>query len=133
MCKNNTEIIHIRFVSDVTPPDFADLFTCLLSPSFFSTSESDRSSPETRSNLEIMVNRWKSYLACGVFALSVPEETPLGANNVMADFWTEPWPYWDIKERSSELFESLREGGLVIFKVRNDMVCFTLLINKSPN
>jgi hypothetical protein len=64
-----------------------------------------------------MVTRWKLYLASGVFALSVPEMTQLGAKNAMADFWTEPWPYWDMKERAGELFQWLRGSQLVVFKV----------------
>ena len=64
-----------------------------------------------------MVSRWKSYLTSGIFALSVPESTQLGTNNVMADFWTEPWPYWDMKERAGKLFDWLTGSQLVIFKV----------------
>jgi len=63
-----------------------------------------------------MVTRWKSYLASGVFELSVPEKTQLGAKNTIADFWTEPWPYWDMKERAGELFQWLRDSQLVVFK-----------------
>lgn len=57
-------------------------------------------------------------MASGIFELSVPEETPLGAKNPVADFWTEPWPYWDMKERAGPLFDILSGSGLVIFKVR---------------
>lgn len=103
------------FVSDVTPPDFADLFDCLLSPSFFP--DSAAADTGERDNLQRMVTRWKSYLGSGVFELSVPQNTQLGATNVMADFWTEPWPYWDMKIRSGKLFEHLSGSGLVIFKV----------------
>jgi hypothetical protein len=102
------------FVSDVTPPDFAALFSSLLSPSFFSFADSTPSS--SQEHLKSMVTRWKSYLASGTFSLSVPEGTQLGATNAMADFWTEPWPYWDMKERAVNLHASLRTSGLVIFK-----------------
>ena len=104
------------FVSDVTPADFADLFASILSPSFPNASPV-LAIPENRFHLEAMVNRWKSYLASGVFALSVPEDTQLGAKHVMAGFWTEPWPYWDMKDRASELFRWLTDSQLVIFKV----------------
>lgn len=106
------------FVSDVTPPDFADLFDSLLSPFFFSTAQSLQPSFDSQFHLKTMVTRWKSHLASGSFELSVPEETQLGATNVIADFWTEPWPYWNMKERAGELYETLRSSGLVIFKVR---------------
>jgi hypothetical protein len=104
------------FVSDVTPPDFADLFDSLLSPFFFSTAQSLQPSFDSQFHLKTMVTRWKSHLASGTFELSVPEETQLGATNVIADFWTEPWPYWNMKERAGELYETLRSSGLVIFK-----------------
>jgi len=105
------------FVSDVTPPDFADLFTSLLSPWFFSDVEGNPSASESGAHLYTMVTRWKLYLTSGVFSLSVPEKTQLGAKDVMADFWTEPWPYWDMKERAGQLFEWLAGSQLVIFKV----------------
>ncbi|KIM77429.1 hypothetical protein PILCRDRAFT_825394 [Piloderma croceum F 1598] len=104
------------FVSDVTPSDFTDLFDSLLSPTFFPNTESDLFAPESQGHLATMVNRWKLYLASGTFALSVPENTQLGAKNVMADFWTEPWPYWDMKGRAGELFRWLSSSQLVIFK-----------------
>jgi damage-control phosphatase, subfamily III len=108
------------FVSDVTPSDFADLFDSLLSPTFFLNTESVLFSPENQDHLTTMVNRWKLYLASGTFALSVPEDTQLGAKNVMADFWTEPWPYWDMKGRAGELFRWLSSSQLVIFKVSTE-------------
>lgn len=83
-----------------------------------------------------MVLRWQSYLENGIFALSVPLDTPLGGDvtvgtngqkNVVvnlekngvneASFWTGPWPYWDMKELAPELWTTLSESGLVIFKV----------------
>lgn len=71
-----------------------------------------------------MVTRWKSYLASGAFSLSVPEDTQLGATDEMANFWTEPWPYWDMKERAGKLYESLRASELVIFKVGRISIFF---------
>lgn len=105
------------FVSDVTPLDFEDLLQCLLSPFFFPTIDPDPVSVDGKAYLRTMVTRWKSYITSGVFELSVPADTQLGSKNVMADFWTEPWPYWNMKERSGELFASLMQSSLVVFKV----------------
>ena len=34
-----------------------------------------------------------------------------------ANFWTGPWPYWDMKTRAPEVWSDLRESSLVILKV----------------
>ena len=102
------------FVSDVTPADFRDLFTSLRSESFFLH---DAPSSEARSQLSSLLTRWEQYVRDGVFALSVPLETKLGEKNEMYDFWTAPNPYWDMSVKAPELFESLKQSGLVIFKV----------------
>ncbi|KAH7921136.1 DUF89-domain-containing protein [Leucogyrophana mollusca] len=101
------------FVSDVTPTDFEATISSLLSSSFFPP-ESSMSSPASVAHLEQMVNRWKSYLKDGTFTLS----TNLGGADTkrMAEFWTSPWPYWNMKERESELWKWLSGSGLVIFK-----------------
>lgn len=67
-----------------------------------------------------MVTRWKSYIDKGVFDLSVPADTPLGGSTVgeLAEFWTGPWPYWDLQLHAPKLFDRLKESNLVIFKVR---------------
>ncbi|KAH8115112.1 DUF89 domain-containing protein [Phellopilus nigrolimitatus] len=101
------------FVSDVTPPDFGSLFTSLLSPTFFlSAAPSDAD----RANLTAMVHRWQAYVASGAFALSVPASTQLGEPNALYNFWTTPYPYWELEAKAPQLYESLRESGLVIFK-----------------
>lgn len=74
------------FVSDVTPPDFKSAISSLLSPTFFPESEPAAvSTPqdmlESRAHLNDMVTRWAGYLESGVFALSVPLDSPLGASN----------------------------------------------------
>ncbi|KAA1475715.1 DUF89 domain-containing protein [Dentipellis sp. KUC8613] len=102
------------FVSDVTPPDFSSTPSSLLSPTFFPSPSSTPSPSQT--HLHAMVTRWQRYLSDGTFALSVPLDTPLGAKNDLLDFWTSPWPYWDIHARAPKLSDSLRESGLVIFK-----------------
>ena len=82
------------FVSDVTPPDFASTIPNLLSDNFFpppkgaeNVSENSElaaqppSRPEEHGYLRAMVTRWQKYLDTGVFKLSVPLDTPLGAGN----------------------------------------------------
>lgn len=68
-----------------------------------------------------MALRWKKHLDGGVFELSVPLQTPLGggseASAKTAEFWTTPWPYWDMKLRVKSLWDSLAESQLVVFKV----------------
>ena len=77
----------------------------------------DRKQREARSQLSSLLTRWEQYVRDGVFALSVPLETKLGEKNEMYDFWTAPNPYWDMSVKAPELFESLKQSGLVIFKV----------------
>ncbi|KAH9856418.1 DUF89 domain-containing protein [Lenzites betulinus] len=110
------------FVSDVTPPDFKSTTKSLLSPTFFpqeSTPEgapATDSSEESRSHLYEMVKRWESYIDSGVFALSVPIDNPLGSSDKKANFWTTPYPYWNMQALAPELHASLQESSLVIFK-----------------
>ncbi|KAI0946049.1 hypothetical protein AcV7_010130 [Taiwanofungus camphoratus] len=88
------------FVSDVTPPDFKSAISSLLSPTFFPDAQPDTQTsslshdpstvpppsdlPDARKHLRAMVERWSSYFDSGVFSLSVPLETPLGASDVKA-------------------------------------------------
>ncbi|CCM00959.1 uncharacterized protein FIBRA_03007 [Fibroporia radiculosa] len=108
------------FVSDVTPPDFLAAISSLLSPAFFPDDPVDAApapgTSDSRAHLRAMVSRWEKYIETGVFELSVPRDTPLGADNVKANFWTTPWPYWNMREQGPEVFAGLRESGLVIFK-----------------
>lgn len=67
-----------------------------------------------------MVSRWKKYVDEGVFSLSVPLDTPLGESTKIAEkaaFWTTARPYWDMKTEGPEVYEDLKESGLVVFKV----------------
>jgi len=109
-------------VSDVTPPDFTETFKLLLdAENFFTEIPPD---DEGFAHLRLMVTRWKRYLDEGVFALSVPADTKLGGGNNLqqggpveaAAFWTSGKPYWNLKEDSPALFESLKTSSLVIFK-----------------
>ncbi|OSX56693.1 hypothetical protein POSPLADRAFT_1076550 [Postia placenta MAD-698-R-SB12] len=119
------------FVSDVTPPDFKSAISSLLSPAFFppeseaQTTAHEQSEgaiptpserPESRTHLREMVTRWAGYLENGVFALSVPIDTPLGASDIKANFWTLPYPYWNMAELGPEVYNGLKNSGLVIFK-----------------
>ncbi|KDQ54505.1 hypothetical protein JAAARDRAFT_196426 [Jaapia argillacea MUCL 33604] len=106
------------FVSDVMPPDFSSTITSLLDPSFFPPPPSGASTKpeEFKQNLESMVMRWQKYISDGTFELSVPSDTKIGEGNAKADFWTSPYPYWNMKERAPELWEGLIGSGLVIFK-----------------
>ncbi|KII83842.1 hypothetical protein PLICRDRAFT_58283 [Plicaturopsis crispa FD-325 SS-3] len=128
------------FVSDVTPPDFRAIFEELSDPAFFpadDVTDGIEGKPDSNAHLQEMVARWKRHLADGTFALSVPLDTPLGGTRSQstaggeatpaysradatpeeqAQFWTSPWPYWDMETRAPALWASLRESSLVVFK-----------------
>ncbi|TFK47253.1 DUF89 domain-containing protein [Heliocybe sulcata] len=111
------------FVSDVTPPDFAATVPALLDPSFFpdpspalASSSSAPALPRLKENLKKMVTRWQSYMDSGVFALSVSPDRKLGEGDEKADFWTGPWPYWEMKAKGQDVWELLKGSALVIFK-----------------
>jgi hypothetical protein len=104
------------FVSDVTPPDFKQTFESLLDPNFFDSMANDTN--ESRKRLVLMVTRWKYYLDRGIFVLSISQDLHLGEDtHGKADFWTSPYPYWDMKTHAPELFKYLSTSDLVIFKV----------------
>ncbi|KAH0833998.1 hypothetical protein J3R83DRAFT_11234 [Lanmaoa asiatica] len=105
------------FVSDVTPTDFESTIACLLSTTFFP--EPLFSSTKSAVHLEQMVTRWRSYLEQGIFILSTDLKEVNGQKvdgQALAKFWTEPWPYWNMKERASQLWNWLHDSDLVIFK-----------------
>jgi hypothetical protein len=103
-------------VSDVTPPDFKETFSLLLDAAFFGDAAPQGAEAE---HLSQMVTRWKRYLAEGVFALSVPVDTPLGGSSASrhAEFWTTSKPYWNMATEAPETFATLQKSDLVIFKV----------------
>ncbi|KAG6889866.1 hypothetical protein C0992_003762 [Termitomyces sp. T32_za158] len=103
------------FVSDVTPPDFRKAFTSLLDPSFFPALVGDSSAPPSEYLIH-MVARWKKYMEQGLINLSVPSDSSLGDRSPAAEFWTMPWPYWNMKHHAPELFHTLEKSDLVIFK-----------------
>ncbi|KAJ7777584.1 DUF89 domain-containing protein, partial [Mycena maculata] len=103
------------FVSDVTPGDFSETISCLLDPTFLP--------PPAGMNydhLQNMIRRWKRYVDEGIFALSVSAATPLGGgpdeNAELAEFWTSPAPYWDMRMHAPKLWSFLTQSNLVIFK-----------------
>lgn len=105
-------------MSDVTPTDFKETITSLLDPGFFPSTDSGHGL--SFEHLQQMVLRWKNYVDQGIFRLSVPTETPLGGGDkdaALADFWTTPWPYWDIESLAPDIFRDLKSSNLVIFKV----------------
>lgn len=113
------------FVSDVTPPDFTQTITSLLDVAFFprATDADEKPINSNQEHLTDMVNRWKRYVDSGVFSLSVPLDTPLGGSrgkpdSTISEFWTSPWPYWNMEELAPELFRALKGSDLVIFKVK---------------
>ncbi|KAG6906847.1 hypothetical protein DXG01_011726 [Tephrocybe rancida] len=102
------------FVSDVTPSDFKQAISSLVDPSFFPATEG-AAAPRSE-DLIHMVTRWKGYVEEGIFNLSVPNETPLGGDAPAAEFWTSPWPYWNMELHAPNVFETLKKSDLVIFK-----------------
>jgi damage-control phosphatase, subfamily III len=120
------------FVSDVTPKDFAETLDVLfhkMDKDFFTgvKIEEDKQNTKKLAHLDGIVNRWKQHITSGVFALSVPHDTPLGGHRGQgtpspsvrgAEFWTSPWPYWDMQTLAPELWNDLSaNSGLVILKV----------------
>ena len=43
-----------------------------------------------------------------------------------ANFWTSPYPYWNMEKLAPELFADLSQSSLVIFKVRVPNLRFLL-------
>ncbi|KAG8215249.1 hypothetical protein J3R82DRAFT_8802 [Butyriboletus roseoflavus] len=115
------------FVSDVTPTDFESIITFLLSSTFFP--EPLFPSTKSAAHLKQMVTRWRSYVEQGTFVLSTNLKEVNGQKvdgQALAMFWTEPWPYWNMKERASQLWNWLHDSDLVIFK--GDLRCVVMVI-----
>lgn len=111
------------FVSDVTPADFEGTITSLLSTTFFPGPPFP--DIKSRDHLGQMVARWRSYLEQGIFTLctdlAAVDDQKVDAQ-ALTKFWTEPYPYWDMKQRAGQLWEWLHTSDLVIFKVRTSPV-----------
>jgi len=103
------------FVSDVTPGDFTDTIRSLLDPEFLPPPAG-----MDFEHLRTMIKRWEKYVDEGIFALSVPAATPLGGGSdgaaQLAEFWTSPAPYWDMRIHAPSLWKGLKASDLVIFK-----------------
>ncbi|KAG2143434.1 uncharacterized protein EDB93DRAFT_1156180 [Suillus bovinus] len=93
------------FVSDVTPTDFANTISSLLSTTFFPPNSA--TTPDSVAHLQQMVTRWKNYIDEGIFTLA----TDISNGQKMTEFWNGPWPYWNMNELAPD------GSGLVIFKV----------------
>ncbi|KAG1774711.1 hypothetical protein EV702DRAFT_1122165 [Suillus placidus] len=98
------------FVSDVTPADFTNTISSLLSSAFFPPNST--TSPDSVAHLQQMVTRWKNYIDKGIFTLA----TDISNGQKMTEFWNGPWPYWNMNELAPELGQWLNGSGLVIFK-----------------
>ncbi|KAF9238349.1 hypothetical protein BU15DRAFT_88407 [Melanogaster broomeanus] len=105
-------LVFADFLVTYTPYFSKVVFHPKLFPWF--VSDDPPASHESAAHLEQMVKRWQSYLEQGTFVL-------------MAKFWTGPWPYWNMKERASQLWEWLHVSDLVIFKVSPLVGSFPLL------
>jgi damage-control phosphatase, subfamily III len=108
------------FVSDVTPADFKETIAFLQDSTIFHTYHP---SPSEEAHLSALASRLQGHLESGAFSLSVDPKTPLGHFDERANFWTEPWPGWDMKTRASTLWETLSKSQLVIFKVCRKAGC----------
>ncbi|KAG1851868.1 hypothetical protein DFJ58DRAFT_792086 [Suillus subalutaceus] len=93
------------FVSDVTPTDFANTISSLLSATFFPPNST--TSPDSVAYLQQMVTRWKNYMDKGIFTLA----TDITNGQKMTEFWNGPWPYWNMNELAPELGQWLSGSG----------------------
>lgn len=66
--------------------------------------------------LTTLAQRWKDHVAAGRFRLSIPVDTPLGANVPAANFWCTQHAYQDLPAVDPALLKELQKAGLVVFK-----------------
>ena len=108
-----TVVLHPKsfpwFVSDVTPPDFMGLLNSLRDPQHFFGSASEgqpakQLTEEETSNLNFLFENWGTFHAEGKLIIRP---------NL---FWTEGGSFWRLPATAPELYESLKESELVIFK-----------------
>ncbi|CAG8482283.1 9345_t:CDS:2 [Scutellospora calospora] len=87
------------FVSDTTLNDFNWLLKILKSNNFFS-----KISEIEKLSLEKLVDRWQSYITNSKWIIT-------------SDFfWTSPYSFWHLEEKSPELYSNLCKSHLIIFK-----------------
>ncbi|SNX86661.1 uncharacterized protein MEPE_05370 [Melanopsichium pennsylvanicum] len=74
--------------------------------------------PSSQTQVQAMVRRWMAHMESGRFKLSVPLDTPLGADTGAGNnFWTEPVGYANMAIYAPDLHKELSEkSDLVIFK-----------------
>jgi hypothetical protein len=102
------------FVSDVLPYDFQWAIDSLLDASFFEPRAT--LSADDKASLAALANRWNEHLAAGRFRLSIPIDTPLGADAPGANFWCTQFAYQDLPAQDPALLAELQKSDLVIFK-----------------
>jgi len=83
-------------LSDVTPADFTKTISSLLSATFFPPNSTISSG--SVAHLRQMVTRWQRYLNEGIVRLA----TNIDNGQKMTEFWTGPWPYWNMNELAPE-------------------------------
>ncbi|KAJ8480751.1 hypothetical protein ONZ51_g6456 [Trametes cubensis] len=98
------------FVSDVTPPDFKSTTKSLLSPTFFPQENTSGEAPASSASEESRQHLYE------MTARSAVPMRRLRIYVCQADFWTSPYPYWNMKELAPGLHKSLEDSSLVIFK-----------------
>ncbi|KAJ9095245.1 hypothetical protein QFC21_005611 [Naganishia friedmannii] len=102
------------FVSDTLPYDFTWAIESLKDESFFIKHAPEITSSDL-SVLKALGERWTRHMESGVFKLSIPTTTPLGAPS-LADFWTTQHSYQYLPAEAPELLAELKKSALVIFK-----------------
>lgn len=86
----------------------------LLDKTFFDSRSS--LTDEDADALTTLAERWKGHVAAGRFRLSIPTDTPLGADVPAANFWCTQYAYQDLPAVDPDLLAELQKAGLVVFK-----------------
>ncbi|KZO91817.1 DUF89 domain-containing protein [Calocera viscosa TUFC12733] len=108
------------FVSDVLPADFSSLLSSLTTPNYFT----EAPTPLQAQHLSALATRWRSYVASGVFRLSVPPGKAEGERmgevvpEAGVDWWSGPGVYGLMSESEDgrAALDALDGSGLAIFK-----------------
>lgn len=97
------------FVSDVLPSDFAELLNAMQDPKAFYEVKQDGKAPvplaeDEAANIKFLFEHWSQLHSEGQIVLR-PNR-----------FWTHAGAFWRMPKLAPELFEDLKNSGLVIFK-----------------